>query len=111
MNVIARQQQTSHDARLDRLGEVAVRVGLGLAPGQELVITAPLDAVPLVRRITEHAYRAGASLVTTLLTDDATALARFEHAPDAAFDVAAKWLYDGMAAAYRGGGAPCHRRR
>ncbi len=105
MNVIARQQQTSHDARLDRLGEVAVRVGLGLAPGQELVITAPLDAVPLVRRITEHAYRAGASLVTTLLTDDATALARFEHAPDAAFDVAAKWLYDGMAAAYRGGAA------
>ncbi len=105
MNVIARQQQTSHDARLDRLGEVAVRVGLGLAPGQELVITAPLDAVPLVRRITEHAYRAGASLVTTLLTDDVTALARFEHAPDAAFDVAATWLYDGMAAAYRGGAA------
>ena len=105
MNVIARQQQSSHDARLDRLGEVAVRVGLGLAPGQELVITAPLDAVPLVRRITEHAYRAGASLVTTLLTDDATTLARFEHAPDAAFDVAPAWLYDGMAAAYRGGAA------
>lgn len=105
MNVIARPQTSSHDARLDRLGEVAVRVGLGLAPGQELVITAPLDAVPLIRRITEHAYRAGASLVTTLFTDEVTALARFEHAPDAAFDVAPAWLYDGMAAAYRGGAA------
>ncbi len=105
MNVIARPQASSHDARLDRLGEVAVRVGLGLAPGQELVITAPLDAVPLVRRITEHAYRAGASLVTTLLTDEVTALARFEHAPDAAFDVAPTWLFDGMAAAFRGGAA------
>jgi len=105
MNVIARPQSISHDARLDRLGEVAVRVGLGLAPGQELLITAPLDAVPLVRRITEHAYRAGASLVTTLLTDDVTTLARFEHAPDAAFDVAPAWLYEGMAAAYRGGAA------
>jgi len=105
MNVIARPQSISHDARLDRLGEVAVRVGLGLAPGQELLITAPLDAVPLVRRITEHAYRVGASLVTTLLTDDVTTLARFEYAPDAAFDVAPAWLYEGMAAAYRGGAA------
>ncbi len=33
-------------------------------------MTAPLDAVPLARRITEQAYRAGASLVTTLYTDD-----------------------------------------
>ncbi len=105
MNVAVRPQASTHDARLDRLGEVAVRVGLGLAPGQELVITAPLDAVPLVRRITAHAYRAGASLVTTLLSDDASTLARFEHAPDAAFDTAASWLYDGMATAFRGGAA------
>ena len=55
----------SHAQLLDRLAEVAVRVGLGLKPGQELVITAPLEAVPLARRITEHAYRAGATLVTT----------------------------------------------
>ena len=93
------------EARLDRLGEVAVRVGLGLEPGQQLVMTAPLDAVPLVRRITEHAYRAGASVVTTLLSDEVAALSRFQHAPDAAFDVAPAWLFDGMAAAFRGGAA------
>ena len=95
----------THDARLDRLAEVAVRVGLGLAPGQELVLTAPLDAVPLVRRITAHAYKAGASMVTTLLADEAATLARFEHAPAEAFDYAPAWLFEGMATAYRNGAA------
>ena len=96
---------TTHDARLDRLAQVAVHTGLGLQPGQEVVITAPLQSVPLVRRITEHAYRAGAHLVTTLYSDDEAALARYEHAPDAAFDRATGWLFEGMAQAYRSGAA------
>ena len=89
------------DAMLDRLGEVVVRIGLNLAAGQELVITAPLDAAELVRRITEHAYKAGASLVTTLFTDEIAKRARFRYAPDAAFDTAATWLADGIAQAFR----------
>jgi aminopeptidase len=95
----------SHAQLLDRLAEVAVRVGLGLKPGQELVVTAPLDAVPLVRRITEHAYRAGASLVTTFFSDEEAALMRYRHGRDEGFDTAAAWLYEGMAAAYRNGAA------
>ena len=95
----------THAARLDLLAQVAVNVGLGLAPGQEVVLTAPLAAVPLVRRITEHAYKAGASLVTTLLADEEAALARFAHASDAAFDYAPAWLFEGMANAYRNGAA------
>jgi aminopeptidase len=94
-----------HDARLDRLAQVAVRVGLGLREGQEVVLTAPLEALPLVRRVTEHAYRAGASQVTTLFSDDVATLARFQHAPAAAFDHAPAWLFEGMAQAYRGGAA------
>jgi aminopeptidase len=93
------------DPRLDRLAELAVRVGLNLAPGQELVMTAPVEALDLSRRITEQAYRAGASLVTTFLSDDQAALARYRHAPDASFDAAADWLYDGMAEAFRRGAA------
>jgi aminopeptidase len=95
----------THAQNLDRLGDVAVNVGLGLQPGQELVMTASIDALPLARRITEHAYRAGASLVTTLFTDDESALARYHHAPDASFDRAAAWLYEGMAAAFKSGAA------
>jgi aminopeptidase len=98
-------EQLTHGYKLDRLAEVAVRVGLGLQPGQELVMTASIDALPLARRITEHAYRAGASLVTTLYGDDEAALMRYRFAPSESFDRAAKWLYDGMAAAFKSGAA------
>ena len=68
-------------------------------------MTAPLDAVPLARRITEHAYKAGASLVTTLFSDEEATLLRFRHGRDESFDTAAAWLYDGMAAAFKNGAA------
>jgi aminopeptidase len=93
------------DRNLDRLAEVAVRVGLGIAPGQELVMTATLDAVPLARLITAHAYKAGASLVSTLLTDEELTLLRFKYGADASFDAAPSWLYEGMAQAFRKGSA------
>jgi aminopeptidase len=106
MNSVATSaSQLTHEQKLDRLAEVAVRVGLGLQAGQQLVMTASLDAVPLARRITEQAYRAGASLVTTLYTDDEATLMRYHYAPDQSFDQAAGWLYDGMGAAFKSGAA------
>jgi aminopeptidase len=98
-------QTADFEKKIDRLGEVAIRAGLGLAPGQQLVMTATLDAVPLVRRITEHAYKAGASLVTTLFADEQSALLRYRFAAEAGFDTAAAWLYEGMAQAFRNGAA------
>ncbi|MXV35198.1 MULTISPECIES: aminopeptidase [unclassified Saccharibacter] len=95
----------SHDQLLDRLAETSVRVGLNLQKGQQLIITAPLDAVPLIRRITTHAYKAGASLVTTFYNDDEALLARFAHAPEESFDTAANWMADGIAKAFREGAA------
>ena len=65
---------------LARLAEVAVRVGLNLRAGQEVVMTASIDALPLVRLITDAAYKAGATLVTTLFSDDQQALSRYRHA-------------------------------
>ena len=100
-----RPTSLTHAERLDRLAEIAIRVGCRLAHGQELVITASLDAVPLVRRITEHAYRAGGALVTVLYNDEQARLLRFQHAPEDSFDTAAGWLSDGMAAAFRTGAA------
>lgn len=105
MTKLTRDPSLTHAQKLDRLGEVAVRVGLGLQEGQELVMTASLDALPLVRRITEHAYKAGASLVTTLFSDEEATLMRFRHARDGSFDVASGWLYDGMASAFKNGAA------
>ncbi len=102
---VATPTMRTHEQNLDLLAEVAVRVGLGLRAGQELVMTASLDALPLARRITEQAYRAGASLVTTLYTDDEATLMRYRVAQDASFDKAAGWLYDGMGAAFKSGAA------
>jgi aminopeptidase len=75
-------QQLTFEQKLDQLARVAIQVGLGLKSGQELLMTAPLDALPLARRIM-----------------------RFRFAPDQAFDRAAGWLYDGMGAAFKSGAA------
>lgn len=93
------------EQKLDRLAEVAVRIGLGLREGQELVLTAPTDAIPLVRCIAKHAYKAGAKLVTPLFSDDAVVLARYQYAPEPSFDYAPTWLHDGIAAAFQSGAA------
>ncbi|AMA60648.1 aminopeptidase [Bradyrhizobium sp. CCGE-LA001] len=87
-------------AKLDRLAEVAVKVGLGLRPGQDLLLTAPAIALPLVRRIAVHAYKAGAGIVTPILSDEEMTLARYRHGHDDSFDRAAGWLYEGMAKAF-----------
>ena len=86
--------------KLDRLAEVAVKVGLQLKAGQDLFLTAPISALPLVRRIAEHAYKAGAGLITPMFSDEELTLARYRYGPDASFDRAANWLYDGIAKAF-----------
>ena len=92
-------------AKLDRLAEVAVRTGVNLAPGQDLIITAPLEAAPLVRLIAEHAYRAGAGQVLPFYTDDGVTLARFRHGADESFDRAPGWFYEGLGQAFKAGAA------
>jgi aminopeptidase len=91
--------------KLDRLAETAVKVGLRLKAGQDLLLTAPVTALPLVRRIAEHAYRAGAGLVTPILSDEEVTLARYRFAREESFGRAASWLYDGIARAFAEGAA------
>src|SRR6478735_6930489 len=88
--------------KLDRLAEVAIKVGLQLQPGQDLVLTAPMAALPLVRRIAEHAYKAGAGIVQPIFSDEEITLARYRSARPESFDKAAGWLYEGMAKAFDG---------
>jgi aminopeptidase len=91
--------------KLDKLAQVAIKVGLQLAEGQDLVMTAPMTAAPLVRRITEHAYKAGAGLVTTIYSDEEATLARYKYGKDLSFDRAAGWLYSGIAEAFKNNAA------
>src|SRR6202140_1408390 len=101
MTVHERKISASIDpVKLDRLAELAVKVGLQFQAGQDLLVTAPTAALPLVQKVAEHAYRAGAGLVTPILSDEAVTLARYRFAPDDSFDRAAGWLYEGMSKAF-----------
>ena len=86
--------------KLERLAETAVKVGLRLQPGQDLFLTAPVAALPLARLIVDEAYKAGAGLVTPIFSDEEIALSRFRFAPEASFDRAPGWLYEGVARAF-----------
>jgi aminopeptidase len=94
---------TSHAQLLDKYAELTVKSGLGLREGQQLLITAPIEAIDLVRLVTAQAYMVGASLVTTLYTDEQTALMRYQNGHSGAFDAAPAWLFSGMAEAFRDG--------
>ncbi len=86
--------------KLGKLAETAVKVGVRLQPGQDLFLTAPVAALPLARLIVEQAYKAGAGLVTPIFSDEEIALSRFRFAPEASFDRAPGWLYEGVARAF-----------
>ncbi len=93
-------KRASHEERLEKFAQVAVKIGLRPTPGQQVIVTAPIAALPLVRKVTEQLYKAGVSQVTTLFDDDACTLARYRFAPDGSFDVSTNWLFDGMASAF-----------
>ena len=90
---------TDFERRLESYGELAVKVGLNLQPGQRLLIIGPiasggvsLEAAPLVRHIAASAYRAGAPLVEAIWGDEALLLTRFKHAAADSFEEFSSWL-------------------
>ncbi len=85
---------------LDRLAELSIKTGVALSDGQDLLITAPLEAAPLVRRIAFHAYAQGAGIVTPLYTDPSVTLMRYQHANEGSFDKATDWLFNGIGEAF-----------
>lgn len=92
------------DRTLALYGDLAVRIGVNLRPGQRLLITGPLanggaslEAAPLVRRITESAYKAGAELVETMWGDEGMQLARFRNAAPDSFSQFSSWFPKALA--------------
>tara|TARA_A200000159_G_scaffold100229_1_gene92972 strand:- start:1023 stop:2267 length:1245 start_codon:yes stop_codon:yes gene_type:complete len=85
---------------LDKLAELSIKTGVALQKGQDLLITAPLEAAPLVRRLTFHAYQQGCGIVTPLYTDPEVTLLRYKNAHKDSFDKATDWLFEAMGAAF-----------
>lgn len=67
------------DELLTKYADVAVRVGIGLDPGDRLLVRSSVAALDLTRLIVERAYEAGAANVDVLWSDDVTSRARFSH--------------------------------
>lgn len=89
-----------NEQKLDKLAELAIKTGVALKNGQDLLLTAPIESLPLVKRIAIHAYKEGANIVTPIFSDPDITLARFEHASEISFDKAPNWLFDGMGKAF-----------
>ena len=89
-----------NEEKIDKLANLAVKRGVGLQKGQNLLVTAPIEALPLVKKIAEHAYKEGAHIVTPLFTDSDITLSRFKYAPNESFDSATDWLFNGMGEAF-----------
>ena len=70
------------DARAKRLADLAVKVGVNVQPGQDVVVLAfDVEQAPIVRAVAEAAYAAGARLVSAIYWDQQVKRARLRHAP------------------------------
>lgn len=80
--------------KLRRFAEVAIKVGVGLQPGQKLFVNANIEALPLTRLVVEEAYKAGSRLVVTQLYDEQFNLARYRYAPRDSFQEYAAFMVE-----------------
>jgi aminopeptidase len=82
----------SNESRLERLAELAVRVGANVQPGQLVELSASVEHAPLVRHVARAAYAAGASYVDVRYTDPHLRHALIEGAPEESLTWTPPWL-------------------
>jgi aminopeptidase len=70
---------------IDDYARLVVRVGVGVSPGQDVLVDAQIDQAPFVRAVVEEAYRAGAHHVDVEYRDPWVRRAMIAEAPDDAF--------------------------
>ncbi|HZO49476.1 MAG TPA: aminopeptidase [Gaiellaceae bacterium] len=79
------------DDRLERYARLVVHVGVNLARGQFLYVSAYPEHVELVRAIARAAYEAGARYVEVGFDDPYVRRERILHAPDETLDESPPW--------------------
>ncbi len=99
------QVSKSFPEQLATYARLIVQAGVGLAPGQELIINSDVANLDLVRLVGEEAYKSGAKNVVTLYTDERAALIRYANASQEAIEYAPGWLFEGLASAAESGAA------
>ena len=80
------------DQLLGKYADVVVKIGLNLRKGQRLLIRALLDDAPLVRKVTESAYKAGAVFVDVAYADEQLTRIRLEQADPESLTEVPNWM-------------------
>jgi aminopeptidase len=93
------------DEKLVKLAVLGLRIGVNLQEGQELIVTAPIEAAAFVHHLTKTAYQLGAKLVTCFYEDPEMIRDRFDHAAEDSLDYAPLWLSRGISTALENGAA------
>ncbi|WP_239256571.1 aminopeptidase [Listeria ilorinensis] len=79
---------TTFNEKLAKYAELIVKVGVNVQVDQKVVISANLDAAPLVRLITKYAFENQAKDVIVNWNDEAVTRERYAHAPLSVFEEA-----------------------
>ncbi len=80
------------DGLIDRYAELAVHVGANVQPGQLVDVVGRPEHAELVRAVTRAAYRAGASYVDVVYSDQRVRRAMIEGAPEDVLSWTPPWL-------------------
>jgi aminopeptidase len=90
---------------IDDYARLVVRVGVGVRPGQHVLVDAQIDHAPFVRVLVEEAYRAGARHVDVEYRDPWVRRAMVAEAPDESFGYSPPGLLARMEDAKKTGAA------
>ncbi len=85
---------------LVKYAQLILKVGLSIQPGDNLFIRVDENGLPLCREVVKQAYQLGAHHVHLAFMDDEMNLARYEYAPEEAFDSIPAFFADFNEAAY-----------
>ena len=84
------------DEQISNYAELLVRDGAAVRPGQELVVSAPVEAYEFVRRVVAAGYEAGAGHVTVIWGDERVTRLEYENLPQEYFENVPAWKRDQM---------------
>ncbi len=93
------------EGRMRLYAELLVRRGAAIQEGQELVLTAPVEAAAFVRIVVAEAYKAGAGHVTVLWGDDELSRLEYDNCPLERFQTLPEWKAEQMNSLARAGAA------
>jgi aminopeptidase len=99
---------TPFETQLSTYVDLALRIGLNLQPGQDLLVTGGGSGPairPFLRQLTKNAYKGGARYVDVLWSDDQLAAIRLQHASRESLTFYPQWRVDRSLAAIERGSA------